>query len=624
VDSYGLIGNCETAALVSNRGAIDWFCYPRFDSPSIFAAVLDRQRGGFFSLAPANPIPAGEQAYVPDTNILTTTFHRPEGTLVLTDFMPCFAEGDRFVALRRICRSVEARGGPVEVECLLDPAPDYGRARAEFAERDGLVLVSGGAQEVILSSTLPLRGKVGPVDGRPRYVFRFTLPPGERAWFTLGYGERYFALGRQFPSSSDAGELNHRTHDFWVQWLRQCVYVGPFEAAVRRSALAIKLLTYAPTGALTAAPTTSLPEDPGGVRNWDYRYCWLRDASYTIAALFRAGFAQEAVDYINWIRDRAYQHDFAMQIVYRVDGDPHLPEQILEHLSGYEGAYPVRIGNRASGQHQLDVFGAVIDCMAVYQAKGGFISAKLWRVIERFADGIWQLSRSPDNGIWEFQAERKHHTHSKLWCWVALDRASRMAQVTGSLTKATEWRQAADALRHEIETRSWNPQLGAFTQAYDDDCLDAAVLQIPVLGFLPATDSRMRATIEALGQRLVSGPYVRRYDCRDDQGYLTAAFLLCSFWYVDSLIALSRLDAAERQLRSLVELANPLGLLAEGADPVNGAARGNFPQAYSHLALIDSALRLEAARRRQAPNAEASQIDMRQEDYAPDSIAEQH
>ena len=593
---YGLIGNCETAARVSTSGSIGWFCYPRFDSRSIFAALLDRQRGGFFSLAPANPMPPGEQAYVQDTNILTTTFHRAEGTLVVTDFMPCFNEGERFVALRRICRAVEARGGPVQVECILDPAPDYGRARSDFAERDGVVLSTGGSQEVILSSTIQLHGAVREVDGRPRFVFRFELEPGRRVWFTLGYGERYFALGRQFPSSSDATELYARTRDYWKEWIRQCLYTGPFAEAVRRSAFVIKLLTYAPTGALTAAPTTSMPEDPGGVRNWDYRYCWLRDASYGIAALFRAGFSQEAVDFINWIRDRAYEHDFAMQIVYRVDGDPQLPEQYLEHLTGYEGARPVRIGNRAGGQRQLDVFGAVIDCMAIYQAKGGFISAKLWRVIERFADGIWDLSRAPDNGIWEFQTERKHHTHSKLWCWVALDRAIKLAHGTGKSDRLADWQRAASELRSEIERQAWNPKVGTFVQAYNDDCLDTSVLQMPVLGFLPATDPRMRATIEALGQRLVSGPYVRRYDCRDDQGYLSAAFLLCSFWYVDGLIGLNRLEAAEQFLHSLTALANPLGLLAEGADPVTGAARGNFPQAYSHLGLIDSAIRLERAR----------------------------
>ena len=601
---YGLIGNCETAALVSTSGAIDWFCYPRFDSPSIFAAILDRQRGGSFRISPVNPNPAGEQAYIRDTNLLTTTFHRPEGALVLTDFMPCFNEGERFLSLKRICRGLEARGGPVEVECVLDPSPAYGRARTTFSEREGIVIASGGSQEVILSSTVPMKGVVEEVEGRPRFVYRFTIEPGRQEWFTLGFGERYFALGRKFPSSSDATELATRTRDFWLQWLEQCLYSGPFQDAVRRSALVIKLLTYAPTGALCAAPTASIPEDPGGDRNWDYRYCWLRDASYGIAALFRAGFSQEAVDFINWIRDRAYEHDFAMQIVYRVDGDPRLPEQYLEHLAGFDGARPVRIGNRAAGQRQLDVFGAVIDCMAVYQRKGGFISTKLWHVIERFADSIWELSREPDNGIWEFQGERKHHTHSKLWCWVALDRAITLARGTGYAGHVPEWEQAANSLRSEIEQRAWNPQIGAFAQAYDDACLDAAVLQMPVLGFLPATDGRMLATIETLSQRLLNGPYVRRYDCRDDQGYLSAAFLLCSFWYVDSLIFMNRLDAAERMLGQLIELSSPLGLLAEGNDPISGAPRGNFPQAYSHLGIIDSAVRLERARAQQAQSSD--------------------
>jgi len=432
---YGLIGNCETAALVATTGAVDWFCYPRFDSPSIFAAILDRQRGGSFRVSPVNPVPTGEQVYLRDTNILTTTFHRSEGTLVLTDFMPCFTEGERFLSLKRICRGLEARGGPVEVECVLDPAPAYGRARTSFAEREGIVIASGGSQEVILSSTVPLHGTVEEVDGRPRYVFRFTVEPGPQVWVTLGFGERYFALGRKFPSSSDATELAERTRAFWVSWLEQCLYQGPFQDAVRRSALVIKLLTYAPTGALCAAPTTSIPEDPGGDRNWDYRYCWLRDASYGIAALFRAGFSQEAVDFINWIRDRAYDHDFAMQILYRVDGDPHLPESFLEHLAGYEGARPVRIGNRASGQRQLDVFGAVIDCMAVYQRKGGFISTKLWHVIERFADGIWELSREPDNGIWEIRGDRQHLTHSKVMVWVALDRGILRGPLVGGFRR---------------------------------------------------------------------------------------------------------------------------------------------------------------------------------------------
>ena len=243
--------------------------------------------------------------------------------------------------------------------------------------------------------------------------------------------------------------------------------------------------------------------------------------------------------------------------------------------------------------------------MAVYQRKGGFISTKLWHVIERLADGIWELSREPDNGIWEFQGERKHHTHSKLWCWVALDRAITLAHGTGNLSHVPDWERQAGDLRAEIEARAWNPKIGAFTQAYDDECLDAAVLQMPVLGFLPATDPRMRATIEALSQRLLNGPYVRRYDCRDDQGYLSAAFLLCSFWYVDGLIGMNRLDAAERQLAQLVELSSPLGLLAEGADPVSGAARGNFPQAYSHLGVIDSAVRLERARAAQHSDARA-------------------
>ena len=604
---YGLIGNCETAALVSTSGAIDWFCYPRFDSPSIFAAIIDRQRGGSFRISPVNPVPTGEQGYVHDTNLLTTTFHRPEGTLVVTDFMPCFNEGERFLSLRRICRGVEARGGPVEVECILDPAPGYARARTSFAVREGIVIASGGSQEVVLSSTISAEGRVEEVDGRPRFVYRFTLQPGRQEWFTLGYGERYFLLGRKFPSSSDATELAARTGDFWKSWIEQCLYTGPFQHAVRRSALVIKLLTYAPTGALCAAPTTSIPEDPGGDRNWDYRYCWLRDASYGIAALFRAGFSQEAADFINWIRDRAYDHDFAMQIVYRVDGDPHLPEQNLEHLAGFDASTPVRIGNRAAGQRQIDVFGAVIDCMAIYQRKGGFISMKLWHVIERFADGIWDLSREPDNGIWEFQGERKHHTHSKLWCWVALDRAITLAQGTGNTGHVDVWQQQAAMLRAEIETRAWNPKIGAFTQAYEDDCLDAAVLQMPQLGFLPATDPRMRATIETLSQRLLTGPYVRRYDCKDDQGYLSAAFLLTSFWYVDGLIGMNHLDAAERQLGELIALSSPLGLLAEGNDPVSGAPRGNFPQAYSHLGVIDSAVRLERARAAEQSAARATE-----------------
>src|SRR6267378_7600151 len=353
---YGLIGNCETAALVSTSGAVDWFCYPRFDSPSIFAAILDRQRGGSFRVSPVNPVPAGEQKYVTDTNILTTTFHRSEGALVLTDFMPCFVEGERFLSLKRICRGVEARGGPVEVECVLDPAPAYGRARTSFAEREGIVIASGGSQEVILSATVPLHGSVEVIDGRPRYVFRFTVEPGPQVWLTLGFGERYFALGRKFPSSNDATELAERTRAFWVGWLEQCLYHGPFQDAVRRSALVIKLLTYAPTGALCAAPTTSIPEDPGGDRNWDYRYCWLRDAS----------------------------------------------------------------------------------------------------------DGIWELSREPDNGIWEFQGERKHHTHSKLWCWVALDRAITLAKGTGNTSHLEVWEQQEAALRAEIELRAWNPKIGAF------------------------------------------------------------------------------------------------------------------------------------------------------------------
>lgn len=601
---YGLIGNCETAALISTDGSVDWFCYPRFDSPSIFAALLDNKRGGRFRIAPAHATEAGTQAYERDTNILVTTFALPSATLHLTDFMPCFQEGTRFVALRRICRGVEARGGAVEVELLLDPAPDYGRTRAVFSERSGTVLSTGGSQEVLLTSTLRLPFQVEEQEdsaGRPCYRYRFSLEAGQRVWFTLGYGERYFALGREFPSSSDATELLERTRAFWRGWIAQCAYSGPFQDAVRRSALCIKLLTYAPTGALIAAPTSSLPEDVGGDRNWDYRFCWLRDASYGIAALFRAGFANEAVDFINWIRDRAYEHDFAMQIVYRVDGDPRLPERYLEHFAGYQGSQPVRIGNRAAMQRQLDVFGAVIDCMSIYHEKGGFISHKLFRVIERFADSIYALSREPDNGIWEFQGERKHHTHSKLWCWVALDRALRLARSTGNLMRADEWQRAADALRAEIETRAFSPRLGAFTQAYEDDSLDAGVLQMPVLGFLSAQDPRMRATTRVLGRHLVSGAYVRRYDCHDDQGFLSASFLLCSFWYIDCLIGLGELDAAEARLKSLIALGQPLGLLAEGADPQSGEARGNFPQAYSHLGLIDSILRLAQAREGQRP-----------------------
>ncbi len=596
IEDYGVIGDLHSVALVGKNGSIDWLCFPHFDSPSIFAAILDDKKGGRFAIRAARDGVTTKQFYWPDTNVLVTRFLSPDGVGDIIDFMPAGMRREdpwRHWLIRRV-RSVR---GTMSFHMLCQPAFNYGRDTHELKMTANGACFESDTLRLGLSTCRELRKRDNAVTAD------FTLNEGETATFYL---YQLPSGGGCLPVMSDEQtmQLFRDTVEFWRRWLSQCTYRGRWREMVYRSALTLKLLTFEPTGAIVAAPTTSLPESPGGVRNWDYRYTWIRDAAFTLYALLRIGFTEEAGHFMHWLEARCHElnPDGSLQIMYGLNGEHELPETTLDHLEGYRGSRPVRIGNAASKQMQLDIYGEMMDSVYLYNKYGTPISYDLWTVLRRLMQYVSDHWQEPDEGIWEVRGGRKQFVYSRLMCWVALDRAIRLAEKRSFPADIHSWRNCRNAIYEDIQTHGWNPTRGAFVQSYGSDVLDASVLTIPLVFFMSPTDPRMLSTLDAImkpphERGLLSNSLVYRYNLNHSSDGLTGdegTFNMCTFWLVEALTRAGRLDEARLMFEEMLGYANHLGLYAEETGP-SGEALGNYPQAFTHLSLISAAFNLDRA-----------------------------
>lgn len=586
IESYGVIGDLHSVALVANDGAIDWCCLPNFDSPSVFASILDERKGGFFKISTEHES-SRRQLYQPDTNILITRFLSERGVGEVIDFMPIAPRG-QVKTHHQIVRIVQSVRGtlPCQLECR--PAYDYARAEHRVVAREGAAVFECPGATFALLSPVALRRDGDGVKAR------FTLKPGQRLVFTFRYGSRDSILDEQ----TDGEAALRRTTRFWRRWLSKGRYEGRWREMVERSALALKLLTFEPTGAIVAAPTSSLPEEIGGVRNWDYRYTWIRDAAFTIYAFLRLGYTDEAANFMRWLETRVQEHEAPtgpLQIMYRIDGNPEVPEIELPHLEGYRRSGPVRIGNAAAEQLQLDIYGELIDSVYLYDKWVTPVSYDLWIRIRSMLRWVARHWESPDEGIWEVRSGRRQFVYSKMQCWVALDRGLRLAFKRG-LPNNREWlRSTRDRIYESIMKNGWNRRRQAFVQYYGAEALDASNLLMPLVRFISPSDPRMLATLDQTMKDLVSDSLVYRYEigkgAGDGLSGSEGTFSVCTFWLVESLARAGRIDDARLIFEKMLTHANPLGLYAEQIGP-SGQALGNFPQAFTHLGLISAAFSL--------------------------------
>ena len=583
IEDYGLIGDLQTAALVSRHGCIDWLCFPRFDSGACFAALLGDEENGRWSLQPASGITSTERRYRGDTLVLETELACDEGVVRLIDFMPPRGEAPDVV------RIVEGVEGTVPMKMRLSIRFDYGSIVPWVRRRDEGVHAVAGPDALFLAAPVDLVGRNLHTEAD------FDVAPGDRVPFVL----TWYPSNRPTPERVDAEQALVDTESFWREWVTDCVHVGRFREPLVRSLVTLKALTYAPTGGIVAAATTSLPEALGGVRNWDYRYCWLRDATLTLLALVRAGYEDEARAWRDWLLRAIAGRPGEVQIMYGIAGERRLTELELEWLDGYEGSRPVRIGNAASCQLQLDVYGEVAD--ALYHARQAGIGASpdAWALNKKLLEWLEDGWRQPDEGIWEVRGPRRHFVHSKVMAWVAFDRAVRSVEEYEREGPVDRWRQLRDEIHADVCREGFSEKLGAFTQSYGLDRLDASLLMIPLVGFLPADDERVVATVAAIERELVEDGLVARYRADEENTGVDglppgeATFLPCSFWLAQVYALQGRLDEAETLFERLLGLRNDLGLLSEEYDVEAGRLVGNFPQAFTHLTLVDAALTLD-------------------------------
>ena len=580
IEDYALIGDCHSAALVGRDGSIDWLCWPRFDSAACFAALLGTPEHGRWKISPAGQHRA-RRRYRGDSLILETDFETPDGAVRLIDFMPTREEACQLV------RIVEGRGGRVKMDLEFILRFDYGAAVpwvTRLPDADGIRAIAG-PDMVVLRSAVPLRGKDFTT------VAQFEVAEGEEVAFTLTHS----ASHRQIPKPVNAARALKATEKGWQQWCEQCTVQGEWAPYVRRSLITLKALTYAPTGGLVAAPTTSLPELLGGVRNWDYRYCWLRDATLTLLAMMNAGYQDEALAWRDWLVRAIAGAPGQMQIMYGISGERRLPETTLDWLPGYENSAPVRIGNAAASQLQLDVYGEVMDALHQGRKHGLPRHAAAWDVQRALLEHLETCWQEPDEGLWEVRGPRRQFTYSKVMCWVAFDRAIKAIEEHERKGPLEHWRRLRERIHADVCAHGWNAKRGAFVQSYGSDELDASLLLIPITGFLPCRDPRVRSTIEAIRRDLTEDGFVLRYRTRESLDGLPpgeGVFLACSFWLADCLILLGRHDEARALFERLCKLTNDVGLLSEEYDPRSGRQLGNFPQAFSHVALVNTAMNL--------------------------------
>jgi GH15 family glucan-1,4-alpha-glucosidase len=578
IADYAAIGDGRTAALVARDGSIDWLCLPDFDSPSVFAAILDPDRGGAFRLSPVGPFEA-ERRYVEGTNVLETTFRTASGALRVRDAMTLIPPG-RLAPMREVVRKVVCLDGACEVEWAVEPRFGYGQDDGRVAVRDGRVAFTHSK----IRLTLSVWGAEAASSGRTR------LAAGESLLFSLASAHHQPAI---LPGRRDTEERLEHTIRFWREWSARATYDGPWRESVIRSALALKQLCFAPSGAIVAAPSSSLPEQIGGSRNWDYRFSWLRDASYTLDALLNLGYLDEAHAFFWWFMHASRRTQPRMAALYGIDGGEGASERELD-LTGYKGSRPVRVGNAARTQLQLDVYGSVFNSIWLHAQSHGELSAQTGRSTARIADHVAECWDRPDSGIWEVRSEPKHHVHSKAMCWAALDRACRLAGAGMLPNRAQRWRSAADAVRDWVETHGWDDELGAYVRAPGAAEVDASILTLPLVDYR-GSEERMLSTVNAVRSRLAAGPLLYRYLGEDGVPGDEGAFTTCSFWLVDALARLGRVDEAAALMDELVPLANDVGLFAEELDPSTGEHLGNFPQGLVHLALINAAFSIQHA-----------------------------
>jgi GH15 family glucan-1,4-alpha-glucosidase len=601
IENYGLIGNMRTAALVGIDGSIDWLCLPHFDSPSVFAGILDDRKGGRFKIAPAQNGVTHKQFYWPDSNILVTRFLSPDGVGQVIDFMP--------VGLRRqdpsaypLVRRVQVVRGSMTFHLECRPAFNYARDdHRVHLSTEGATFHSASCN-LALVTPIPLKKDDTSVQAE------FTLQEGQTVAFILHESESATISGLAFPDDQGQ-ELFDRTVEYWRRWLGRCTYMGRWREMVHRSCLALKLLTFEPTGAIVAAPTCSLPEGLGGTRNWDYRYTWIRDAAFTIYGLLRVGFTEEAGEFMQWLEKRCHElaPDGSLQIMYGINGRHDLTEETLDHLDGYKGSRPVRIGNGAYNQLQLDIYGELMDSVYLYNKHGSPISYDLWVHLRRLINWVCDHWQDPDEGVWEIRAGRRHFVYSKLMCWVAIDRGLRLADKRSFPAERERWIKVRDAIYEEIIAKGWNSGLQAFVQHYGSDTLDASTLMIPLVFFLAPTDPRMLRTLDAVLRPpekggLLSNSLVYRYNVDHSSDGLDGkegTFNICTFWLVEALTRAGKVDPARLQqarlmFEQMLGYASHLRLYAEQTGH-HGEALGNFPQAFTHLALISAAFNLDRA-----------------------------
>jgi GH15 family glucan-1,4-alpha-glucosidase len=579
LEDYALVGDLQSAALVGRDGSVDWLCWPRFDSDACFAALLGGPEHGRFRIAPAGGVRSARRRYRTGTLVLETDIETEDGAVRLVDLMP---PRDGAPDLVRI---VEGLRGRVPMTLELAARFEYGRRLPWIRARAGYVSASAGPDTIELHADVPLRVE--------RSTFRsdFAVSAGERVPFVLGWR----ASHEPPPPPVDAERALRRTEAFWGRWCNQCEKGGRWREPLMSSLIVLKALTHAPTGGIVAAPTTSLPERLGGVRNWDYRFCWLRDATFTLLALMGAGYVDEARAWRDWLVRAVAGDPGDLQIMYGVAGERRLDEQELSWLPGYGGARPVRIGNAAAGQLQLDVFGEVMDCLHHARRSGIPPSEDVWHVQRGLLDWLEGHWEEPDEGIWEVRGRRQDFTHSKVMAWVALDRAVRGVEESGATGPLERWRALRERIHSDVCTKGYHPERGAFTQAYGSKALDAALLLIPLVGFLPARDPRVRGTIDAIRRELDEGGLVHRYDTAETEDGLPpgeGVFLACTCWLADALLLLGQREEAIDVFERVLSLRNDVGLLSEEYDPRAKRLVGNFPQAFSHVAVATTALNL--------------------------------
>ncbi|WP_069758781.1 glycoside hydrolase family 15 protein [Streptomyces sp. LUP47B] len=591
IAEHGLIGDLRSVALVGTDGTIDWYCCPSFDAPSVFASILDAERGGCFELAATVPART-KQFYFPDTNVLITRFYTEDGVGEVQDFMP--VDGDTVETERhRLIRRVVCVRGSIPFRTRVAPRFDYGAQPHTLRMVGDVAVFETPKLSLGLTATVPLETQG--LDARAD----FKLSEGESAVFALDQ-----VGGEVTPrrcARTEAEEQFNSTVSYWRHWLSASKYRGRWREMVHRSALTLKLLTYAPTGAIVAAPTTSLPEQLGGERNWDYRYVWVRDAAFCVYALLRLGFTSEAEAFMDFlirhVSPDGQGPSGPLQIMYGIDGRTDLTERELGHLEGHQGSAPVRVGNAAADQLQLDIYGALIDSIYLYDKWAKPISSDQWDDVSALVDWVCENWDQPDEGIWETRGGRKNFLYSRLMCWVAIERAIRMANRRGLPADLNRWRECRDTIYRRIMKRGWSETRQAFVQHEDGDVLDAAVLMMPLTKFIAPTDPKWLSTLDALTEELVSDSLVYRYDptaspdgLRGDEG----TFSICSFWYVEAMVHAGRIDEARLAFEKMLTYANHLGLYAEEISNT-GEQQGNFPQAFTHLALISAAFNLDRA-----------------------------